>query len=892
MDEYAYKISVIMAVYNVEPFLREAIDSVIGQDIGFENIQLILVDDGSPDGSGAICDEYAGKYPENVTVIHKENGGVSSARNAGLALAKGELVNFLDADDKLSANTVRLVFDFYLQHKEDADVFCIPMIFFDGSKGAHILNGKFSKGSRIIDLDKEWETALLSASSSFIRHDALSPYLFDTRLAYAEDAQLLQKILVKKSALGVVSNAKYLYRRRAQGWASAVQSSQSNKSWYIPYMKFFQEETISWCKAYMNYVPKFVQYTLMYHLQWRIMQPSIPASVLSAIERQEHMDSLKQVLQSIDDDVIMCQKNIFREHKLFIFQLKYGNSLKIVKRNHDIGVRIQNRVCFKGSESPLKMTFLHLDSESCEIEGTLSFFDRLLPQITIYAVVDGQYHEAISSTSKNPVLSLDSEVQQQIDFRIRIPLSETFCAGAITFHCRSHNVDICLTNLRFGEFFPISHRYRNNYYVKNGWIVKISNNRLFLERENSGAERRCFYNLCREMWKRNKVGDRNAVLMRLGLRVLRPLKKKKLWLISDRIEKAGDNGEAFFRYMRQNHPEITCCFIIKKESPDYRRMRQFGLVVDRDSHLHKLLLLLSDCVISSGGETEIYNPFIRYIEPYRNIVTDVRFIFLQHGVTKDDISGWMCRSKKNLTGFVTTALPEYNSILNENYDYSTDVVWLTGFPRFDLLHSDCQKWITIMPTWRKQLFGGIDAKTGIRPLAPNTDNSKYVAFYNDLLNHPRLLEAAHKLGYHVHFMPHPAFQHHLDLFVCSPDVTLLGVDASYGEVFAKSDLLVTDYSSTVFDFAYLRKAVLYTQFDQDEFFSGAHSYSKGYFDYERDGFGEVEYTLEDTVDRIIEYMENGCQLKEKYRQRIDNFFAFNDKNNCQRVYEKIIGIDI
>lgn len=62
----------------------------------------------------------------------------------------------------------------------------------------------------------------------------------------------------------------------------------------------------------------------------------------------------------------------------------------------------------------------------------------------------------------------------------------------------------------------------------------------------------------------------------------------------------------------------------------------------------------------------------------------------------------------------------------------------------------------------------------------------------------------------------------------------------------------------------------------------------GYFDYERDGFGEVEYDLDSTVDRIIEYMASDCQLKEKYRKRIDNFFVFHDKNNCQRVYEKIM----
>ena len=84
---------------------------------------------------------------------------------------------------------------------------------------------------------------------------------------------------------------------------------------------------------------------------------------------------------------------------------------------------------------------------------------------------------------------------------------------------------------------------------------------------------------------------------------------------------------------------------------------------------------------------------------------------------------------------------------------------------------------------------------------------------------------------------------------------------------------------------------MYTQFDSDEFFSGKHIYDKGDFDYARDGFGEVEYDLASTINRIIEYMQNDCQLKEKYRERIDKFFVFNDKNNCQRIYERIINLD-
>lgn len=79
-----YKVSVVTAVYNVEDYLEDMVESIIAQTIGFENIQLILVDDGSKDESWSICERYMEKYPDNVVAIHKENGGVSSARNEGL----------------------------------------------------------------------------------------------------------------------------------------------------------------------------------------------------------------------------------------------------------------------------------------------------------------------------------------------------------------------------------------------------------------------------------------------------------------------------------------------------------------------------------------------------------------------------------------------------------------------------------------------------------------------------------------------------------------------------------------------------------------------------------------------------------------------------------------
>lgn len=102
------KISVIVPVYKVEPYLRKCLDSIVGQS--HKNLEIILVDDGSPDRCGAICDEYAAQ-DGRVRVIHKENGGLSSARNAALEAATGEYIGFVDSDDWIEPD----MFDYLLR---------------------------------------------------------------------------------------------------------------------------------------------------------------------------------------------------------------------------------------------------------------------------------------------------------------------------------------------------------------------------------------------------------------------------------------------------------------------------------------------------------------------------------------------------------------------------------------------------------------------------------------------------------------------------------------------------------------------------------------------------------------------------------------------------------
>ena len=111
-------ISVIVPVYNVEQYLPKCIDSILAQT--YENLEIILVEDGTKDSSGVICDEYAAK-DARIRVIHKENGGLSSARNAGMEIARGEYFGFVDSDDWIEPEMYENLMA--LAQKYDADVF-------------------------------------------------------------------------------------------------------------------------------------------------------------------------------------------------------------------------------------------------------------------------------------------------------------------------------------------------------------------------------------------------------------------------------------------------------------------------------------------------------------------------------------------------------------------------------------------------------------------------------------------------------------------------------------------------------------------------------------------------------------------------------------------------
>lgn len=194
-------ISVIVPVYNTEKYLPRCIESVLAQT--FVDWEMLLIDDGSTDASGSICDEYAAK-DERIRVFHKENGGVSSARNLGLDNARGEWITFVDADDYIEENFLKS-----FEGNLDADLVVGNMIICEAGKSpsdidAHIVPGKYCPIQSVLkgNLTK---TVFCAPWGKLFRNDGIRDLRFDVGMTICEDTKFVYNYIAKAKDMRILS---------------------------------------------------------------------------------------------------------------------------------------------------------------------------------------------------------------------------------------------------------------------------------------------------------------------------------------------------------------------------------------------------------------------------------------------------------------------------------------------------------------------------------------------------------------------------------------------------------------------------------------------------------------------------------------------------------------
>lgn len=872
--------SVVIACYNCENYLDETIESLLNQSLDFkENIEVILVNDGSSDNTEEICKKYLKKFPDNFTYITQENQGQGTARNNGLKHTHGKYINFLDSDDLLSKNTFQEVLNFFNKNPQ-VNFVSIPMFFFDGEEGEHPLNYKYSQ-TRVIDLETDWVNPQLHTNSAFFRKELFPKYQFATNIVSSEDTLMINKILIDSPEYGVIKNAKYHYRRHKNN-SSTLNSVVFKKEFYTNRLKYYFKELIKYSKDKYGEVPKFIQYLIVYDLQWMFRIPDV-SQTLTTEELEEVYLHIKDILNNLDDEVILSLKDDHLNIRNHMLAIKYSNvniDLNKVVTCPDIHPVYKNEIPYMYSgDKPIDQLDIHkIWLDIAEIKDSILYISGYLmsffrdEDIQIEIVKNNTetfkakrvYYQ---NTSKK---FLNCSLEGRYNFDAEIPIENGSEIDIIT----KFNEKRLKLTLDFSYYARLS--LLSNYSIDKNHFLKFRNNKFYISNYSYPKMVKNEIPILLRVLKRRENYWKDIFLIRLLYAILYPIyRKRRVWLFMDKVESADDNAEHLYKYAIKQDDSIKKYFTVDKNSRDFKRLKNLKNLLEFNSTKQRLIYLFAEKIISSHPDEEILNPFINKNErSYAGLINSDK-IFLQHGVTKDNVSSWLYKYEKNLKLITTVSEAEKESFMDPGYNYKEEIIHVLGFPRFDNLEkTKTKRQILIMPSWRKKLL-----------YAPPQYimDSEYFKHINALINNENLIEIAKKYNYEIIFKPHPRVYDYIELFDTN-DYIKIDYTSTYQELFKDSDLLITDYSSVAFDFSYMEKPIIYYQYAND------YNFEEGYFKYKTMGFGEVTDNQDNLTSLVEDYLKNNCEMKDKYKARVHSFYKYNDKNNSKRVYEAILKL--
>lgn len=883
------KFSIISAVYNSEKYIHQAIESVINQTIDFkENVELILVDDKSTDNTLNVCKQYHQQYPQNIKIVeHPSNLGQGEARNSGLEIAQGEYINFIDSDDYISEKTLEEVYKFFqnnnLSQKNSSEVkmVSIPIHMFGTQQGLHPKYQFIEEKNQIINLEKQPYNFVLSASSCFYRKEVFENQEFNATLPWSEDSIFNIELQLKYKNFGYIGNgnAKYFYRKR-ETRDSIIDTA--------PFEENFHKESLRAIdhivkdKIDSEILPKFIQYWILYDLGHRIKtwtEENYPS--------REIVQKYVELYKKVNPNLIFSEYNFHNDLESQISSILIQNGMnkevsEIIKIDSSGEVFYKDHKIINIQDLPLEIYISDIKNNKLHLEGIYNTF--LPSDAEVFA-------QNLATKTK---YNIDSEELQKSAYTPKLGKAKIYSSS------RKISLDIPIKKEQF-EFiakykkkkfkipiksFDKSHFSLNNSIIKifhKDHSVKIKNNRISIRDK---VVPYIFYLV--NTYINIIVNYSFAAHYRLFSR-----KKKKFWLINDRPDKAGDNGEAIFRYINEHKPQTAekTYFAIRKDSPDYERLKNIGKVVAHGSLKHKHLFMNASHILSSSLHPDYYKPIHDNIYKYYTDLLDYKLIFLQHGVTKSDVYRDINKFREGVDTIVTSVDQEYQQVSQPRYLYNKNDVALSGLPRFDMLYNHTKNVISIMPTWRRQ----IALKTLSRDLEKNLEifkESKYFKTYKKFLLDDKLAKSLEKNNIKLNFILHPECDRFIEAFTDLNIITKILIiksrDISYRKIFAESQLLITDYSSVAFDFAYLKKPTIYYQFDSEKYFS--YHYPKGWYDNKDDSLGEIITNHSELISTIIKKIKNP-KIKEKYLNRINKTFKYTDINNSKRAFEHIKRLD-
>ena len=834
-----FKFSIILPTHNSALGIEKTFESLINQTLNFEkNIEIIVIDRNSIDNTEKICKEYQAKYPKNIKIFQNTD---SEAKNIGLENISGEYVGFLENNDYLSKNTLEHILKCFKKNPT-TELITIPIYYYKNNRKERYLDYKV-KDTTNYNLMEYPAPVQLVSPATYIKKESIRE---NFKKKYNMYISFINELLLDNPQLGICKDGSY-YMKNIEEKLLPTEDVAFDTEQCSQFVEENLNSLIAKSKNIFSHIPKFVQYSLLNQLKW----------ILSIEKSKETLDfsELKKITQYIDDDVILNNILIENDLKTIILLMKYD---KLSRES---------------------MEKLNLNTVSIDVYDIINNKLNLMGNIP-------------NISNRDVELYVNGERMPMK--KIRFPQNDKYCLGHKYIHNYSFEVDIPISadeeyELEFksgNDKLNIDFSRQCNFsksvgYSKTKHFLSIYENDKIIIKKKTGLKW-VLQELKSEinMIKNHESGFIKVLPFRIAYMIGYPfLRNKKICFYMDRPDESDDNGLHLFKYATQKEDNVKRYYILNSNNEDYETIKKIGNVLPYKSLRHRYLGMFVENIITSHPDNGIIYPFWGGFPFFAGLLKSNN-IFLQHGILKDNISPWLNKSSTNLSFFLVSSSKEYESIFRYPYNYKINVVQLKGLPRFDNLENiEHKKQIIIMPSWRRDLTGKSDEYIL---------ETEYFKRFNSLINNEKLIENAKKYNYEIIFRPHPNVYNFIELFDENEYVKIDYKKTKFQTLFNNGSLMITDYSSVAFDFAYLRKPVLYYQYGDDYHFNIKESY----FKYETMGFGEVCKEEEELVDLIIEYLKNDCEMDNEYSRRVDDFFMFTDKNNCKRVHEAIKRIPL
>lgn len=856
-------LSVIIPVYNQANEIEVCVKTLLKQEKHLRKMQVevLLIDDGSEDGSDKVCERLSRTYPQ-VRFFVQENRGVSAARNVGIRNAIGKYMFFLDADDKVSPGTMWQIKNFFDQVAEETDLVTYPIeTLFEGRVLKPHFRYDYLKESGVYDL-REYPYIGQTTMNIVVKNRYEENVLFDERQTFSEDQRYCCEVLRDKLKMGFCAEGKYIYYRSD----SSASGRLSGACFVFEQCTKMFEDIFSW---YEGEVPAAFQGLFMndfywklccnmlfpYHYQGRSVKEYLETRMretdryclendkLSDSELQTDMfeyavERLRKLLDRCDNQYILEHPNIDFFEKYYMLRMKHDPGMTWQVNEYGFGL-FHKDVCTVFENSiEIVMTKCKVLDGKVKIQGFLkSVFFQIYPKMPMLMAVenDGRINQVLQLRPSTHNYYLSHEETQRF--------------WAFTYECspaQVQNVKFEMqlegrwipTHYYFMPCVPFSHTLQKYDFQMDGVALHIdADNQIRIRQEEVKFEPVYLYYDCAG------VAEDNGLLQ--FLKDITEASNSDNFNISENPktskELSGDEDICADR-------EPVRYYVISDERQwEKLPSREYGITFG--SKKHKELFLKCTRIYTAFIEEKNLIPFED--TEYEQFADQFQFevIYLQHGVLHIEMP-WKYSSESLLADKVVVSTPN-EATLYMKYGFEEKQLIRTGMPRFQTkpVKNPNARRILLAPSWRSYLVGKyIDHRW--EPMDRKFVKSNYYLGLRKLLESDTLKGMLEKYNLELDVKLHPIFLCYQEYFKDLPErVHMVDHTEKIGEYKA----FITDFSSYMYDFVHADIPVFLYLPDVDEFRCGMN----GYREIADEEYWDKVYEDEKTLINVI--MKNEIQ---------------------------------